>query len=291
MKNFLLILSIIFLVVSCNKKNEELDYLVTSLLPYPENSDLKIKKIYPEYDINDYTILETDIENSPLYFGTTKEGGNTIFWMKFGNKYSLFGMAKDSVLNVYKDTIVMDWDNKTKKIVYEAIYNPTLKTLSYNWLDKNNKKVPKAQIIDIDLPLAVGKTFPDIEVEQLNGEKLAFADLKGKVLLINWWHTRCGGCLVEIAGLNKLKNKYKDNPNIEFVAISIDKKDDLVAFLQKNKFNYTQTLVSRDLEQTFGNGYPVNIVVSSDGIIQANMTGGSEDTYLKVEEKLLSVLK
>jgi len=280
-----------FLIISCQNKNDGSSHLLATLVTLPDDSEIIDKYFDTDYPIDKYAILSTDLNELPFYFGTTEGDEQSVFWMKYGKQFSLFGMKKDTILNVYRDTIRNTFDNETKMISFEMIYNPLFDEVRYNWLDENDKTSSKYVIVDIDKPLALGKLFPNLTVDKLNGDKLDFSNLRGKIVLVNWWHTRCGGCLLEINGLNKLYEKYKNNSNITFIAISTDDKERLISFLDKNEFMYAQTLATKEMEKVFGDGYPVNIIITPDGEIHDNIVGGSENTYLKIEKELLKIIE
>jgi cytochrome c biogenesis protein CcmG/thiol:disulfide interchange protein DsbE len=64
----------------------------------------------------------------------------------------------------------------------------------------------------------VGKPMPAWEVaDWLNGEKKA-ADLKGKIVVVDFWATWCGPCIAAIPHTNEILEKYKDK-GVEVVAI------------------------------------------------------------------------
>ena len=51
---------------------------------------------------------------------------------------------------------------------------------------------------------------PDFTLASLEGDWLTLSDLKGKVVLLNFWATWCGPCKMEIPDLNRLQEKYQD---------------------------------------------------------------------------------
>ena len=51
-------------------------------------------------------------------------------------------------------------------------------------------------------------------------------DLSGKVVLIDFWFTGCGGCLTLHKKIQPVKEYFKNNPNIEFVSINVDPKEE-----------------------------------------------------------------
>lgn len=60
-----------------------------------------------------------------------------------------------------------------------------------------------------------------------NGKQVSLESLKGKVLYVDLWATWCGPCMAEMPHFETLKAKYKDNPRVAFVSLSIDDSSEL----------------------------------------------------------------
>ncbi|WP_051691577.1 peroxiredoxin family protein [Pedobacter borealis] len=120
-----------------------------------------------------------------------------------------------------------------------------------------------------------GKTAPPFELNDINGKKYALQDLKGKVVVLNFWFAACVPCQHEMPELNKLKEKYKGK-DVVFLAIGNDGAKEIKEFLKTNTFNYT--LLS-DGKKTAGDykvaAYPTSIVIDKNGIIKYSQIGGS----------------
>lgn len=67
----------------------------------------------------------------------------------------------------------------------------------------------------------VQKPAPDITVTALNGSSLKLSDLKGKVVLLNFWATWCPPCREEIPSMMKLNTAMAGKP-YQMVAVSVD---------------------------------------------------------------------
>jgi thiol-disulfide isomerase/thioredoxin len=73
----------------------------------------------------------------------------------------------------------------------------------------------------------VGEVAPDFEGTMPNGATLNLSDYRGKIVLLDFWGTWCGPCLMEIPELVAIYNKYKStqlgNANgFEVLAIAMD---------------------------------------------------------------------
>ncbi len=70
--------------------------------------------------------------------------------------------------------------------------------------------------------LGSGIAAPDFEMKDENGKTYRLSDFKGKYLYIDVWATWCGPCCYQIPFMEKKYRQYKDNPDIEFISISVD---------------------------------------------------------------------
>lgn len=67
-----------------------------------------------------------------------------------------------------------------------------------------------------------GKLIPNFSFVNLDGQQVSLEQYKGKIVVIDFWATWCGPCKYQYPELLSIANTYKDNNNIQFVAISID---------------------------------------------------------------------
>jgi len=67
-----------------------------------------------------------------------------------------------------------------------------------------------------------GKPFPDFNEKDINGQPLSIAQYKGKVVLVDFWATWCGPCMMELPNVLSTYSKYHSK-GFEIVGISLDK--------------------------------------------------------------------
>ena len=112
-----------------------------------------------------------------------------------------------------------------------------------------------------------GKPLPDITLNTIDGRTITSNDLKGKVVMINFWATTCGPCIIEIPELNRLQEDYKDK--VVFLAPLPQDKVKAAKLLAKYPFKFTIAPNSTDVFEQLGiDGYPKNFFINRDGIIQ-----------------------
>lgn len=274
-------------LVSFGINQNQVPYLSAKLSPYSGFS------LMSDIKMETFVKLETGLEDAlQVHIGTGKQGDVPLYWMMIessnfkGRTTYAMDLSKetDELLKICRDTIKHKFRGDSTMIAFEMIHHLSTDEIQYIWLDGNNNRSEKATIISLNHPLKEGKKFPDLAVEQLNGDKLSFNELIGKTVVINWWATWCGPCVAEIPGFNILVEKYKQNPNVVFIAIANDKKERLTRFLEDKEFNYIQTLANEEAVKIFGDAYPRNIVVNSAGKICHYSTGGHPEKYLEIEK-------
>ncbi|MCY3870164.1 MAG: redoxin domain-containing protein [Gemmatimonadetes bacterium] len=64
----------------------------------------------------------------------------------------------------------------------------------------------------------IGRDFPDFSLQTIKGETINFADLKGQVVVVNFWGSWCGPCIPELSMLEKIHSEYSDAP-VKVIAI------------------------------------------------------------------------
>ncbi|MBC7900701.1 MAG: TlpA family protein disulfide reductase [Saprospiraceae bacterium] len=113
-----------------------------------------------------------------------------------------------------------------------------------------------------------GTIAPEFSVTTMDGRTFSAAELKGKVLVLNFWFIGCPGCLEEMPKLNAAVQKFGSSENVMFIALTFDSKSKLKSFLAREKFDYEMVADAQTTLDDFGfSGYPKNIVIGKDGRI------------------------
>jgi thiol-disulfide isomerase/thioredoxin len=113
-----------------------------------------------------------------------------------------------------------------------------------------------------------GMTAPNFSVRTLEGKTVSLADLKGKVVVLNFWFIGCPACLDMEPKLNAFKAKFAGNDDVLFLAMTADPARELKKYLSKVHFDYEQASDAKAAMEMFVfNGFPKNIVISKKGEI------------------------
>ena len=116
------------------------------------------------------------------------------------------------------------------------------------------------------------------------------ADLKGKVLFINFWASWCPQCIAEFPSIEKLYSKYKSNEDIVFLMINMD--DDIEIgkqFLVKKNYSIPIFQATSKLpKEIYSGALPTTVVVDKNGIVRMQYQGfadyGGEKFNLQIKQ-------
>jgi len=134
-----------------------------------------------------------------------------------------------------------------------------------------------------------GELAPDFDVTDIKGNTYKLSDLKGKIVVLNFWFTTCPPCVMEIPELNKIASKYKKS-GVVFLAITFENKDKVNNFIKEHPF-YFNLIADATMVRKYGiNGFPTSILIDKEGKIMFKKTGiftrALEETIkMYVEEK------
>ena len=142
---------------------------------------------------------------------------------------------------------------------------------------------------DQEIALAEGFEMPNIAVTRLDGSTIDLTALRGKPVVINWWHTACSPCIVEIPELNKLVEKYEGR-DVEFLAIANNEIADLPPFLKRHPFTYDIALGDEEAMRILGQIYPRHVIIDGDGKVVLDLNGGSSGVIDQIDAVISSLL-
>lgn len=107
---------------------------------------------------------------------------------------------------------------------------------------------------------------PDFELESLDGTTIKLSEMRDKNVIINFWATWCGYCVLEMPDLQKLQETYKDD--LLILAVNVGESKEVVQkFMDENNLNLTVVL-DKDMAVSNNYGirsYPTTIAVNKHG--------------------------
>lgn len=140
----------------------------------------------------------------------------------------------------------------------------------------------------------VGDDVPEFVVEMFDGQKINIKDLKGKIVLINFWATWCPPCQEELKRVQKeIIDRFKGKDFV-FLAISREEsKEQVKKFRERNGYTFPMGLdPERKIYSKFATAtIPRNFIIDKKGKIVEIEVGYTKEAFAKMIEKLERLLK
>jgi thiol-disulfide isomerase/thioredoxin len=136
----------------------------------------------------------------------------------------------------------------------------------------------------------LGKPAADFETTDIDGKKVKLADLRGKVVVLDFWYRGCGWCIKAMPQMNQLAEDFAGKP-VAIFGMNIDRKEEDAKFvIQKMALKYP-TLKADGLPQRFGvQGYPTLIIIDRQGKIHDIHVGYSPTLREDIGKEIRSLL-
>jgi thiol-disulfide isomerase/thioredoxin len=137
---------------------------------------------------------------------------------------------------------------------------------------------------------SVGAPAPGFVLSNLEGENISLEEFRGKPVMLNFWATWCGPCVLEMPIIQKYYKQF--DGKFEVFAINAGEPENEVSQFSEDigvTFNVLLDPGAKIQERYLLRGYPTSYFIDRDGVIRANHIGLLTETQLESYLKQLGV--
>jgi len=133
---------------------------------------------------------------------------------------------------------------------------------------------------------------PNFSLKTLEDQEITLSELKGKVVLLDFWATWCGPCKESIPHLVQI---YKSNQKkgLELIGMSMDKKgevDTVRHFVRSMDIPYPIIMTPEEVARNYGiSGLPTTIVIDKKGKIREKIVGFNSSIAREMAAKVVEL--
>lgn len=111
-----------------------------------------------------------------------------------------------------------------------------------------------------------GQALTPFQLRDLAGRSYSSRELRGKIVVLNFWFIGCPPCRQEIPALNQLVQQNAQRPDVLFLAVALDPAAAVQAYVQEHPYAYALVADGRAVAARYGiTSFPTNLVVDRQG--------------------------
>ena len=143
---------------------------------------------------------------------------------------------------------------------------------------------PKARVAEAKVELLQpGAMAPDFAMTMRDGKQIKLSDLRGKIVVLDFWATWCGPCVAAMPHVQEIADHYKDQGVVVLASCTSDERSKFDAWVDSKTQDYPDVMFAFDpLEKSadrasrklYGvSGIPQQFVIDKDGKVVAEVSG------------------
>lgn len=129
---------------------------------------------------------------------------------------------------------------------------------------------------DTPRSLTIGSIAPDFSLENMQGERVSLSQLRGKVVIVNFWATWCPPCRSEMPSMEVLHQTFKDD-GLVLLAINVEQggRQAVAKFLQESPYSFPILLdEQREVQNLYGVfQFPESFIIDRNGVVVKKVIG------------------
>ncbi len=134
------------------------------------------------------------------------------------------------------------------------------------------------------------KPLPNLALDNINGQKWNLEEMRGSIVLLNFWATWCAPCRTEIPALVSLSKKYNTD-GLKIVGISVDSENVALInkFIKEFKIDYPIVLAVPGSLLSQQKALPMSLLIDEKGLLAKKYVGAIKEADL--EKDIRELLK
>jgi len=131
-----------------------------------------------------------------------------------------------------------------------------------------------------------GEEAPDFEYTSFEGEKVRLSRMRGKIILLDFWESWCGYCLLVLPKLNELLQEY-ENKGLIIIGITTENREQIEKLIKFNQLNYINIFADKTILKKYKvTGRPTYYLIDKNGVIIKTSYGNLE----KIESAIKTII-
>lgn len=139
----------------------------------------------------------------------------------------------------------------------------------------------------------VSSFAPDFRLNSIDGKEITLSELKGKVVLLDFWATWCGPCKESIPHLIEVYKKYKGK-DFEIIGMNMDKKTEIEMvrkFVSSTGILYPVIITPENVIRSYAvSAIPTSILIDKNGKIREKIVGFNTSIARHITKRIEDLL-
>jgi peroxiredoxin len=161
---------------------------------------------------------------------------------------------------------------------------------AYDYFNKNavnTAESGEALNEELERGIIKGKLAPDFELNDLEGNPVSLSDLRGKIVMVNFWATWCPPCRIEMPHMQKFYEEHQSKDDVVILGVNLtpteEKLDAIRTFVDDQGLTFPIVLdPDGDVMQTYQvMAYPTTYILDTKGVIREKFQGAINYDIMK----------